>query len=140
MKPIKKILVLTAIVVSIVLLWLLPHINQAHYLRYTRVYEDTDKELTEISPPNIDTLYLPAAPKSVSAKAAKKIYKTQSIERDAKLTDIEPKMFSRSLQFEAVEEIPLEVEVAVEKDSVIEQTLVSIDSIHLAAIDTVAVR
>jgi hypothetical protein len=138
MKPIKRILVLTAIVVSIVLLWLVPHINQAHYLRHTRVYEDTDKELAEISRTNTDTLYLPAAPKSVSSIGAKKVYKTQSIERDAKLTDIEPKMFSRSLQFEAVEEIRLEEEV--EEDSVIEQSLVSMDSIHLAATDTIAVR
>jgi hypothetical protein len=138
MKPMTKILALTAMVMAIVALWLAPNINQAHYLRYTRMYEDTDRQTAELLSPTSDTLYLPAPPKSVSWKGIKKVYKSQSIEGDAKLTDIEPKMFSRSLQFEAVEEIPLQVDV--EKDSVTEQILVSMDSIHLAATDTVAAR
>jgi hypothetical protein len=137
MKPMTKILALTAMVTTIVILWLAPNINQAHYLRYTRTYEDTDRQTAELLSPTSDTIYLPAPPKSVSSTGINKVYKTQSIEGDARLKDIEPKMFSRSLQFEAVEEIPVEMQV-VEEDSIMEEEFVSLDSIELVDIDTLA--
>jgi hypothetical protein len=133
MKRFKKVLALTAIVLSIVLFWLVPQVGKSHYTRFTRTYEDTDKP--EAIAPATDTLtiYVPvtedAPPPSIK-------WKRQSIAGDATLEDIDAEMYSRALQFEEMEEIPLDI--VVEEDSAQAPTLVSIDSIHLAATDTVA--
>ena len=44
MKPFKKIITLSVIVLSIVLFWLVPGINKARDVQYTRIYEDTDRK------------------------------------------------------------------------------------------------
>jgi hypothetical protein len=129
MKPFRKIIILTTIVCAIVMLWLLPLINKAHYTRYTRVYENTDvpKE-TETS--DTLTVYLP------EAKPVKKVYLKQSIEDDAKLSEIDAEMYSRALHFEEEEMIPDEL-LLVETDSTSDQNQLTLyDSLQYASVDT----
>jgi hypothetical protein len=135
MKRFKKAVALTGIVLGIVLLWLVPQIGKSHYTRFTRTYEDTDKR--EAVAPAADTLtiYVPVEETETAPPPVIK-WKRQSIPGDATLADIDAEMYSRALQFEEMEEIPLDI--VVEKDSAQAPTLVSIDSIHLAATDTVA--
>jgi hypothetical protein len=133
MKRFKKILALTGIVLGIVLFWLVPQMGKSHYARFTRTYEDTDKPEPEISAADTFTIYVPVT-EAAPPPAIK--WKRQSIAGDASLEDIDAEMYSRALQFEEMEEIPLDI--VVEEDSAQGPILVSIDSIHLAATDTVA--
>ena len=134
MKRFKKILVLTGIVLGIVLFWLVPQAGKSHYVRFTRTYEDTDKP--KVVPPSADTLtvYMPVA--ETTPPPPSKKWKKEIIEGDASLEDIDAEMYSRALQFEEMEEIPLDMVIL--EDTTENPLVVDLDSAHLAATDTLA--
>jgi hypothetical protein len=86
MKQSNKILMLTIIVASIVVFWLVPGINKSNATKYTRVFENTD---VKKSANYADTLKTKRT----------KVFRKESIKADAKLKDIKPKMFSRAIHF-----------------------------------------
>ena len=135
MKPLKRILFFAVITSAIVLFWLVPGINTAREVKYTRVYEDTDVPVivSRDSVPQKAAITIPA-------ETTKK-YKTESIEPDATLEDIKFSNFSRAIHFHEmllIDTMLAEDELLNEIDSVIEVKTLLIDSIQLAAIDTVA--
>lgn len=108
MKPVKKIISLSVIVVAIALFWLMPNINQATTKQYTRLYEDTDNHLLSKDTLKVKELvgskHLPGEPK--------KTYKKEIIFIDQP-EKLKASMFSRSIHFseEKVSEIDSVVEI-----------------------------
>lgn len=130
MKPSKKIFLLTGLVSAIVIFWLLPGINAAKHVRYTRRYEDTYRK------PEVARSRDTTRSKAVALQKETKSeipYKTETIEEDMGLSDIDAKMYSRAIHYE--EELLLEVPLAL--DTVIEINLEVEDSVLYAAADTV---
>lgn len=135
MKPFKRILFFAVITSAIVLFWLVPGINTAREVKYTRVYEDTDVPVivSRDSVPQKTAVTIPAA--------KTKKYKTESIEPDATLEDIKLSNFSRAIHFHEmllIDTLLAEDELFIEGDSVIEVQVSLLDSIQMAAADTVA--
>ena len=117
MKSFRKIIVLSVIVFGIIWFWLAPNINKAKDIRYTRLYEDTERKPNEYSVRDSSEEKKQKKP----ITPPKKIYKRESIRANAKLSDIKPYMFSRGMQFTQEAKI-------VEIDSLNEKTI-SIDSV-----------
>jgi hypothetical protein len=113
-----RILSLFVIVVGIIAFWLVPGINKAGSVTYVRRYENTDP---------IASSQLQDTTKKVKAdnKINVKYYKTELIKPETKLKEIDSKMFSRSAQFEKIEELVLE---SVVEDSVETHLLISKDT------------
>lgn len=135
MTPIKRILYLSAIVAAIGVFWLMPKVNTAKDVRYTRVFENTDQK-SDPKKEDGDTLskaavktdkVKPAETKIAQVKVvelkqaeevkeiekpvekkSKKEYVKESIKPDLKLRDVKPKMYSRAIHFSPEEEIVLE--------------------------------
>ena len=98
MKSFKRIAILLIIVTAIVSCWLIPGINKAKDVRYTRRYEDTDKKYKSV---DAFKVYVTDSTKvGQTSIPTKKIYKKESIHAGARFSDIKPKMFGRSIQFE----------------------------------------
>jgi hypothetical protein len=136
MKPFKSILLLTAIVSAIVLLWLVPGINTASQAKYVRIYEDTDATIAVKS----DTTPSKEKLSRTSETKTPKKYKSESIEADAQLRDIKPRMFSRAIHFDETlltEEVVISKEL-LKNDSISEPQISLLDSVQMAAIDTIA--
>jgi hypothetical protein len=123
MKPIKRIAILFAAVAGIALFWLLPNVNQANDVRYTRRYEDTDYKHQGISDSTKHRKKRTIQLKNSNGKAESKFYKKESIAAGEKLSKIESKMFSRAMQFEP------ELEIIIDS---VEEVQVSIDSIEVS--------
>jgi hypothetical protein len=134
MKPIKKILLLMLCVSAIVLLWLVPGINTAKTVRYTRTFEDTDPQPHQSFDSTLLKIQLPTAhAKTLETKR----YKKEHISSKASIREIKAEMFSRATHFKEVEEIlPIE-KVIVEVDS-IERTVVKNDSINHTLLDSIS--
>ena len=131
MKSINRIMILTLAAILIVKFWLMPGINKATAMQYTRVYEDTDhlalvakdtsKHEKKVKPPKgpgrpEDNLKQEKYP-SGNRKPSKKVYKSESIRPKDKKARLNARMFSRAVQF--VEEVPLDsTEAVVVADSV----------------------
>ncbi|HEY8937559.1 MAG TPA: hypothetical protein VIM65_20175 [Cyclobacteriaceae bacterium] len=104
MKSFKKIAMLLCVVTGVVAFWLMPNINQATDVRYTRLYEDTEvKQL----PNDSIRAKLRKNPKTHVNKKAK-TYKHESISSSAKIKSIRPSMFSRAVQFRPAKEIVID--------------------------------
>jgi lipopolysaccharide export LptBFGC system permease protein LptF len=104
MKSFKKIAILICVVAGIVAFWLIPGINKATDVKYTRLYEDTD---VKKSPGDSVRVKIKKAPKSTLSEKNTKVYKRESISSSAKIKNIKASMFSRAMQFERVKEIDL---------------------------------
>ena len=106
MKSFKKIAILLCVVAGIVAFWLIPGINKATDVKYTRLYEDTD---VKKSPG--DSIHVKR--KRTGVKILHPIvipkvhYKQETISSSAKLRHLKPSMFSRSMQFTTEKEIEL---------------------------------
>ena len=120
MNPFRRILVLFAIVSAIIAFWLMPGINKANSVNYVRVYEDTDRRAS-IKSADEEKIHVMSVVDSV-IRERKKVYKKESIERNAKIKDIKPSMYSRAIHFK---EEPKVVKV----DSVSEIQFTSVDSL-----------
>ncbi|HEY3403143.1 MAG TPA: hypothetical protein VGK59_07140 [Ohtaekwangia sp.] len=94
MKPLKRIIILFVAVSAIVLLWLVPGINTARNVTYTRIYEDTDK----IAVPDTAGRKI-SARQEINTSAQTKKYKQESIKAGEELSKIDPSMFSRAIHF-----------------------------------------
>lgn len=112
MNTFRVILPISAFVVAIVCFWLLPNINKATTLKYTRVYEDTETRSQERTPVAGEVLKEPASlapsetPKIEPVKALPEVrllrakkYKKESIEVNRSWRKVNPKMFSRAVHF-----------------------------------------
>ena len=119
MKPVRKVLILSAFVFGIIVCWLAPGINKARDVRYTRIYEDTDAKSTVSH--TRDSSH--EKRKKSAAVSSRKIYKKESIRANSKFSDLKPSMFSRAIQYS--EEVKI-----VELDTV--------NNVQLLTIDTVA--
>ena len=106
MKSFKKIAMLLCVVAGIVVFWLIPGINKATDVRYTRLYEDTDvlKSLHDSVHVKRKRTTIKVLPPLVVPKVH---YKQETISSSAKLKHIKPSMFSRSMQFATEKEIEL---------------------------------
>jgi hypothetical protein len=127
MKSINKIVVLTLAAVAIVMFWLVPGINKATAVEYTRVYEDTDyktrapKDTIKHKEKNVrppkgprrteDNIKEAEYRSAKTTSTSKKVYKSESIRPKDKKVKLNAKMFSRAVQF--VEEVPLDTAEAV---------------------------
>ena len=135
MTSLKRILYLSAMVAAIGVFWLIPKVNTAKDVRYTRVFENTG-QLSDPKNVDGDTLSKASAKsekvKPVETKKAevkvvelkpqeqrkqaekpvekktKKEYKKESIEPDLKLKDVKVKMYGRAIHFSPEEEIVVE--------------------------------
>ncbi|HTJ48186.1 MAG TPA: hypothetical protein VL443_01950 [Cyclobacteriaceae bacterium] len=105
MKSFKKIAILLCVVAGIVAFWLIPGINKATDVKYTRLYEDTDARVVAMDSNHIKLKKLPRQPAVVVIP--KIHYKRESISSNAKIKHIKPAMFSRAMQFEPVKEIEI---------------------------------
>lgn len=107
MKPIKRIAILTIVVSGIVVFGLAPGMNKAGDVQYVRTYEDTFNlsENGEKATPDgkTESAAFRRAETDTSRRKSGKVYRQERIKRNATLPDIQPKMFSRAIQF--VEEI-----------------------------------
>jgi hypothetical protein len=94
MKQLSRIVVLAVVAAGIIVLWLVPGINQAENMTYVRIYEDTDfKSQRTLDLNTRDT---------TSKVDQKKKYKREKIRSKDKLRKVNGKMFSRIVQFEEV--------------------------------------
>jgi flagellar biosynthesis component FlhA len=107
MKSINKIVILTLAAAAIVMFWLVPGINKATAVQYTRIYEDTDYK-TRVAK---DTSKHKEKTGKQTADPSKKVYKSESIRPKDKKVRLNAKMFSRAIQF--VEEVPVDTAEAV---------------------------
>jgi len=123
MKPMKKIMLLTSVVSAIVLLWLVPGINTAKHVQYTRRFEDVDKKAAVSVAGTTPSHKVKVAP----------VYKTETIKPEMKLSKIKPKMYSRSLQFE---EMMVEDSLLLDLD-VSQTEIVAADTVHVTVVDSV---
>jgi len=114
MKPFKRIMILSTLVTGVVLFWLMPRINKADSVHYTRRYEDTDKQNKKEN----DTKKTKEPVLHPQAVAASKVYKKESIHADDKLLEISASKFSRAMQFEMIEEVDSIQEVPILTDSI----------------------
>jgi hypothetical protein len=111
-----RILSLFVIVAGIIGFWLVPGINKAGDVTYMRRYENTDPVESQQ-----DTTKEVKADKKINVK----YYKTELIKPKTKLEEIDPEMFSRSAQFEKIEELAVET---VFEDSIETRLLISMDT------------
>src|SRR6188768_3261332 len=95
MKPLKRIAVLFVAASAITVLWLMPGINTARDVRYTRIYENTDKPALA---PDTTGRKISSRQKADAPVPSKK-YKRESIKSGAKLSDVKVAMFSRAVHF-----------------------------------------
>ena len=125
MKPMKKIMLLSCAVSAIVLLWLVPGINTAKQVQYTRRFEDVDKKEQITVSDTTPLRKVKVAP----------VYKTETIKPEMKLSKIKPKMFSRSAQFEEVMVYDSLLELDIRFP---EEEIVTIDTVHIESVDSLA--
>lgn len=127
MKSINKIVILTLAAMAIIMFWLVPGINKATAVQYTRIYEDTDykthvtKDTSKhkgknTKPPKApgrteDNIKEEEYRSAKTTSTSKKVYKSESIRPKDKKIKLNAKMFSRAVQF--VEEVPLDTAEAV---------------------------
>ena len=95
MKQLSKIVVLAVVIAAIVVLWLMPGVNQAKNTTYVRIYEDTDVAL------HVPESRLPKDSVKHKDKNSKK-YKVEKIKRKKKPSQVSMKMFSRVAHFEEI--------------------------------------
>jgi len=93
MKPLKRIAILFIAVSAIVSFWLIPGINTAGDVQYTRRYEDTEKVSPDTTRPAI------SARQRIETPVQSKAYKSESIKAGEKLSKIHPSHFSRAIHF-----------------------------------------
>lgn len=94
MKPARKIFILLVFVFGIIFYWLVPRINKAQDVQYTRFYEDTDTSKVFYTRDSSNHRQ-----KKSKALSPKKNYKKESIQANSKFSELKPSMFSRSVQF-----------------------------------------
>ena len=119
MKPLKRIVILSVAVSAIAILWLVPGINTAKDVTYTRIYEDTDTPALSAS----DTVGRKiSARQKVNTPVQTKKYKRESIKSGAKVSDMNAKVYSRAIHFTEEELIEVdslqEVQLVLARDSV----------------------
>jgi hypothetical protein len=96
MKPLKRIAILFIAVVAIALLWLVPGINTAKDVTYTRIYEDTNNSAL----PAPDTTGRKVSSRQkINTPVQTKKYKRESIKSGAKISDMNAKVYSRAIHF-----------------------------------------
>lgn len=119
MKPIKRIILLAAMVSGIVIFWLVPNLDEAADTYYTRVYEDTDQK-----PEGSDASFLKVNMRRAEAhdstgRRAKKVYKKERIHSSDKLSAVKPSKFSRAIHFNEEEVIVKEEDVVKEEGLIV---------------------
>jgi hypothetical protein len=92
MKPLKRAMLLSIMIMAIIVFWLAPGINSAKHRSYVRYYEDTDLPAKDIA----------FASDTTVKKKTRKVYKKEVIE-PSKTKEVSGKMFSRVAQFRPVE-------------------------------------
>jgi hypothetical protein len=100
MKPMRNILFLSGIFCSLIIFWLIPSLYSAPPTTYQRVYEDTEAYQKQ-------ALVMDSTKKQQhrEAKRRKKVYKEERISSRRKVKNLNPKMFSRSVQYFPKEEL-----------------------------------
>jgi hypothetical protein len=93
MKSMRNIFFLSGIFGSLITFWLIPSLYSAPPTTYQRVYEDTGAPQ---NPPVMDST---RKQKHKETKRRKKLYKTERISSRRKVKSLNPKMFSRSVQY-----------------------------------------
>jgi hypothetical protein len=126
MKPSNKILVLSLSVVCIIIFWLAPGINKSKASKYTRVYENTNVKRLDLKP---DTLIAGnhekiKTEKKNSKPEQKKIWSKESIYTNKPVREIDPKIFSRAMQFQEV--LVLDSIVEIKTDSIQDNSKVAL--------------
>lgn len=132
MKPsIKRIVILLVVISGIILTGLVPNVNKANAIRYTRVYENTDtkRETIAVSQSQLTDTVKTKKEKARPAEHKKKAYKKESIQADAKLKDIKPAMFSRAMHYqEEIVLLPDSIDRGEPDDSVVTVVLGSVEN------------
>jgi hypothetical protein len=141
MKPFKKILLLSLSVAAIVLLWLVPGINTAKSVRYTRTFEDTDNRpaTAEATVGVSDTVRLAAKSSPDAITLAGKKFKKEHIETEAGISNVKMEMFSRATHFHE-EKIPKVLEELIVEIDTVTQTIVAQDSVNHVADSTANIQ
>jgi hypothetical protein len=116
MKKFKNILFLSALLLGIVFIWLIPKTNGEKKTQYVRVYTkereqaiETDSGKTDI-PAKKDSRKENETTKKVKRK--REIIQTDTLNGTITMKDIQPSLYSRGMHFKRVKAIQLELDSA----------------------------
>ena len=102
MKRLKTILPITAFTAALIGFWLIPNINKAKTVRYTRTIEDTERLSEEINPKEkvTRTEKTKLTSQKIEEVKPKKKYIKESIDPNYSFQQVKMKMYSRAIHFE----------------------------------------